>query len=331
MAAPSLPDPPDDATFTRRELNELLHRVRNIETELRNTQALVARAYERTFAWDRLLTEIRQSPGYGAGFEGEPLISVRVATFNLGEILCERALASLRRQTYERWEAHVVGDHCTDDTEERIRKLNDPRISFTNLPFRGPYPEDDKARWYVAGIPPANSSLLQANGAWIAALDHDDEWDDDHLTCLLAAAQEHRAEVAYGNLRIIDAATHEQTGEMGAWPPIRGQFGFLAALQHAGLRSFQYDPNCRFADEPGDWNLARRLWEVGVRFHYVDRAVATSYFTPRHATFTTEQSIIEDLRDWAAQLQEAVRFWKAQADRSAAELDRLRGLPEDTA
>ena len=338
MADPSRADPgpdraePDgDIEFTRRELNELLHRVRNIEADLHNTQALVARTYERTFAWDRLLAEVRRSPDYEEAFRPEPLISVRVATFNLSEILCERTLASLRRQSYERWEAHVVGDHCTDDTDVRVRKLNDPRITFTNLPWRGPYPDDAKARWYVAGAAPANAGLAAARGAWIAPLDHDDEWDDDHLECLLEAAQRNRAELAYGRLRVVDATTGDFISEMGTWPPVRGEFGFLGAIHHAGLRRFQYDPNCRFADEPGDWNLARRLWEAGVRFHYVDRAVATSYFTPRHATLTTEQWMIEDLRNWATQLQEGIQFWKDQADRSAAELNRVRGFPEDTA
>jgi glycosyltransferase involved in cell wall biosynthesis len=334
MTNPSTPDqtgdePGGEVPVTRLEINELLNRVRNIEAELRNTQALVARTYEQTFAWDQALKELRNSQEYETAFDPEPLISVRVATFNLAEILCERALASLRRQSYERWEAHIIGDHCTDDTEERIRKLNDPRITFTNLPWRGPYPDNAKARWYVAGIGPANVGLAAARGAWIAPLDHDDEWDDDHLEHLLEGAQSNRAELAYGRIRNVDAGTGQFISETGTWPPKRGDFGFLASIHHAGLRRFRYDPNCRFADEPGDWNLARRMWDAGVRFHFVNRVVATAHFTPRHADLTTEQWMIEDLRNWATQLQEGLQFWKEQADRSAAEVKRLHGISED--
>jgi hypothetical protein len=317
-------NPDEGAQFTPLELNELLNRVRNIETELRNLQGLAARTYERSFEPERVLAEIREGPEYEAAYQPEPLVSVRIATFNLAEILCERALASLLRQSYERWEAVVVGDHCTDDTADRIRSLKDERIQFVNLPWRGPYPDEAKARWYVAGIPAMNLGLTLARGAWIAALDHDDEWDDDHLGCLLSAALEHRAEVAYGQLRILDAATGQQIGRMGLWPPQRGEFGFLGAIQHGALRRFQYDPNCRFADEPGDWNLARRMWEAGVRFHHLERPVASAYFTPRHQSLSTEQAIIEDLRGWASQLKEGLDFWKDQADRHAAEAARLR-------
>jgi glycosyltransferase involved in cell wall biosynthesis len=207
---------------------------------------------------------------------------VRIATYNNAKLLTERTLASVLRQTYERWEAVVVGDACDDDTEERIRALGDSRIRFRNLPVRGPYPADEKQRWHVAGTAPANAGLDAARGAWIAPLDHDDEFADDHIEQLLQAARATRAELVYGKLALL----HEQTGvlldhQVGAWPPQYGQFGFQAALFHAGLRRFRYDANIRFLDEPGDWNMARRWWEMGVRFHFVDRVVGTIHYVPK--------------------------------------------------
>ena len=67
---------------------------------------------------------------------------------------------------------------------------------------------------------------------------------------------------------------------VGAWPPILGEFGFQGAIYHAGLRCFEMDLNARFAGEPGDWNLARRMWETGVRFAFLDRIVTTYYWAP---------------------------------------------------
>lgn len=299
--------------------NEILERLGAIEGRLRDTQAMAARAYEASFRWPQVLEAVRAEPGYEAAYSGEPLVTVRVATYNASSLLCERALASLRRQTYSRWEAIVVGDACTDDTEDRVRALGDPRIRFLNLPFQGPYPEDDLARWYIAGSRPFNVALQQAAGQWIAPLDHDDEWDSDHIEVLLKEAQESRAELVYGRIRIVDTVSGAES-EMGTWPPVRGQFGFLGALHHRGLRVFQYDENCRFADEPGDWNLMRRMWDAGVRFRFLDRPVATNYFTPRHRTFTTEQRMIEELRDWARQLEEARDWWRREAERFEAQL-----------
>ena len=34
------------------------------------------------------------------------------------------------------------------------------------------------------------------------------------------------------------------------------------------------------AGEPGDWNLARRMWQAGVRFAFLDRIVTTYYWVP---------------------------------------------------
>jgi glycosyltransferase involved in cell wall biosynthesis len=119
-----------------------------------------------------------------------------------------------------------------------------------------------------------NLGAAMANGTWIAPLDDDDEWEPDHLEVLLQAALGERAELAYGRLR---GRHHEPpiTIELGCWPPQLGDFGFQGALYNAALRDFRYDMACRFLGEPGDWNLARRMWEAGVRFTFVDRVVAT--------------------------------------------------------
>lgn len=258
-------------------------RLERIERRLRDVQALTARAYEASQGWERILRDVREDPAYERAYaEPEPLVSVRIATYDQAAILTERTLPSLQRQTYERWEANVVGDACTDDTARRVAAMGDDRIRFVNLPVRGPYPEDEVARWQVAGTAPANAAIAAAQGTWIAPLDHDDEFADDHLEVLLGAVRETRAEIAYGRHELVSGETGEPLNHVGgAWPPVYGQFGFQDAIYHAGLGRFRYDMACRFADEPGDWNVARRWWELGVRFHFVDRVVTTVHYTPR--------------------------------------------------
>jgi hypothetical protein len=79
---------------------------------------------------------------------------------------------------------------------------------------------------------------------------------------------------------------HGQTGDampfdVGIFPPVKTQFGTQFAIFHASLRFFGYDRACAWIDEPNDWNLARRMWEAGVRFHFVPETLGTYYLTPR--------------------------------------------------
>ena len=62
-----------------------------------------------------------------------PLVSICVPTFNRGPILVDRAIKSALSQTYQNIELIVVGDCCTDNTEELLAKIKDPRLKFYNM------------------------------------------------------------------------------------------------------------------------------------------------------------------------------------------------------
>src|SRR4051794_35643496 len=117
--------PPDELRALQDRLDEIAETTRQIDKRLRDTQKLAMRAIEQNEDWPGLLRQVRASSSYARAFDSNPLITVRIPTFNRAEIVCERALASVRRQTYDRWEAVVVGDACTDDTAERIRSIGD--------------------------------------------------------------------------------------------------------------------------------------------------------------------------------------------------------------
>lgn len=261
-------------------------------TRLRRTQALTARAYEAIHDWPGLLAAARHAPEYEHPYtEAEPLISIAVSTYHSPDTLCDRALASVRAQSYENWEAIVVGDHCTDDTEARVRSLGDPRIRWHNLPVRENDPDDPLERWAVKGSVPRAVGVGLAKGLWIAPLSHDDAWDPDHLETLLAAARERRAEFVYSRMRMVrsDAPSEGPFRSCGAWPPRHGEFNAQASMFHGSLRFLRYDRACALASEPNDWNLARRAWEAGVRFSFVDRETATLYVHP------SQERIVEEL------------------------------------
>ena len=113
----------------------------------------------------------------------QPEVSVILATYNASHLL-RYALGSLLRQTHESWEAIVVGDCCTDDTEEMIASLNDPRIRFQNLPENS----GQQAR-------PNNVGCELARGEFLAFLNHDDFYLPEHLERALSRLKESESDL----------------------------------------------------------------------------------------------------------------------------------------
>lgn len=219
-----------------------------------------------------LLEEARTSRGVT---EENPLVSILIPTFNNAQILTELTLPSVLNQTHENIEVVVVGDHCVDDTAERIAALCDDRITFLNLEERGRYPEDPWNRWRVAGVVPMNRCIELAKGTWLAPLDDDDEFTPCHVQSLLTFAKLNDCEFVYGKVSMEKGpGIFEQ---VGSYPPEHGHITRMAALYQSMLSFFKYDIGSWKLVEPADWNMCRRMKESGVRMGFLDRVVGTHY------------------------------------------------------
>lgn len=258
--------------------DELSARPPAVEDRLGGLRELLARAYEETPRRTAELLAARRGPDHAAAYGERPLVSARIGVYRPGPELFERALASIRVQTYPHWEAILVCDGADRETAARVEALGDERVRCVQRPRNGPYPEDPAKRWRVAGVHPFNQAVALARGAWIAPLDQDDEWAPDHLEILLEAARRSGAELVYGAARVVLGEDGETW--FGSWPPRLGEFGFQAAIYHACLAGFCYDVNAHLLDEPADWNLARRMLEAGVNFEFVERIVTSYWPTP---------------------------------------------------
>jgi glycosyltransferase involved in cell wall biosynthesis len=266
----------------RRALERMEERLSELTRRADGSRQLAARAYERSFDFPGQLAALRGSDTYAEPYEPNPLVSVVLPTFNRAQLLRERGLASVLRQSYERLEVIVVGNACTDDTADAVDAVGDSRVRFVNLPYQEPEPEDEMRRWVNSGSVPINHGLAIASGSWIAIQHDDDEWDARYLETVLRAAQEGRAEIAYCRARVVHGPTGKPMSfEVGAFPPVMGHFGSQYSIFHSGLRFFGYDRACAWLDEPNDWNFARRMWEAGVRFYFVPSTLATYHLTPR--------------------------------------------------
>jgi glycosyltransferase involved in cell wall biosynthesis len=204
-----------------------------------------------------------------------PLISVRIATYNRSRLLTERAIPSVLRQTYQNFEIIIVGDHCTDDTETLLKKFKDERIKFHNLPEKGKYPKNPYDRWLVAGTVPGNKAIELCSGDWIAPLDDDDEFSEDHLEILLNYALKNNYEMVYGVIEMeIESGKWKN---IGSYPLRLGRICHLSVLYHSKLNFFKYDINAWKYLEPADWNMWRRMKEAGVRKGFIDKIVGKHY------------------------------------------------------
>ena len=224
----------------------------------------------------------RNSDSYQLIFnKEEPLVTVCVATYNRGNLLLERSLQSLLSQDYQNLEIIVVGDCCTDNTEQLINQINDRRLRFVNLPERGNYPIEPELRWMVAGTEAINRALNLANGDFITHLDDDDEHSADRASKLVRFIQETRADVVWHPFW--------RETEAGKWQLKRGEdfkkneVTTSSVFYHKWFKRILWDINAYKYREPGDWNRFRKFKYLGakmVRFpepllrHFKERSQA---------------------------------------------------------
>ena len=225
----------------------------------------------------QLLARIRGNKDvcWAATDEPEPLVTIRIATYNRGPLVAERAIASALRQTYERIEILVVGDCCDEATQRAVTSVKDPRVRFLNMAERGLYPTDPALRWMVAGSAPMNAALAFARGNWIAPCDDDDEITDDHVEVLLGEARRRRLEFVWSKATMeLEADTWI---DVGSFPLICGDITHGSVLYAGQLRFFRYNENSWKLAEPADWNLWRRMQAAGVKMGFVDRVTYKHY------------------------------------------------------
>lgn len=141
--------------------------------------------------------------------QSSPSATVIIATYNCSQTL-RLTLYSLLNQTFLDWEAWIVGDGCTDDTEEVVRSFDDSRLHWTNL-----------GRNQGSQAFANNEGLRRARGRYVAYLGHDDLWMPHHLLGLVRSMQETGADFAHSlGARILPE------GVFGCYGPPSGHMGY---------------------------------------------------------------------------------------------------------
>ncbi len=128
---------------------------------------------------------------FARNLPGQPLVSVIIPTYNWSSVL-RLAIHSVLWQTEQNFELLVIGDGCTDNSEEVVKSCGDSRVSWRNLPVNS----GNQAA-------PNNAGLALARGRYIAFLGHDDVWHPEHLSSMLRAITSVRADFATSLVEMI--------------------------------------------------------------------------------------------------------------------------------
>ncbi len=123
--------------------------------------------------------------------EGRPLVSVVIATYNWSSVL-RHAIRSVLWQTHSNLELLVIGDACTDDSEQVVASFGDERVRWRNL-------EQNSGSQAV----PNSIGLEMAEGDYVAYQGHDDVWHPKHLATTVSHMQRESADLAFGLAEVL--------------------------------------------------------------------------------------------------------------------------------
>ena len=126
------------------------------------------------------------------------LITICIPAYNSAKFIGE-TLQSVRRQTYVNWEVLVVEDGTDDGTKGIVEEFSKQVTQYVL------YIKQEQNH----GAPAArNVAAYASKGEWIALLDSDDLWHQNHLSSLIDSARENpTSEFIHGGAISFDSQT----------------------------------------------------------------------------------------------------------------------------
>jgi len=189
-----------------------------------------------------------------------PTISIIIPAYNAAKTIID-TVDSVRRQTINDWELIIVNDGSTDNTQEIVEAISEPRlklITFTN-----------------GGVAQArNRGIAEAQGKYVAFLDADDLWLPNKLERQLQALERTpEAIAAYSWTYFMD---EQQDGyvyhsspsyqyDRDVYPQLlQGDFihsgSNILVRRQALAQAGGFEPNCNGCE---DWDMWLRLAAIG--------------------------------------------------------------------
>lgn len=211
--------------------------------------------------------------------DDNPIIDIILPTYNRSEMLKSRSVPSVLNQSYKNFRLIIIGDRCNDDTEKVVNSFNDDRIIFFNIKNRSKrYPETVENHWFAGPVVAINTGLKMVKGDWIARIDDDDIWEQNHLEDLLNFAISKKAEFVSSSYKTIVNGTETLKDFSQEIPSIGG---VQTWLYRSYLKFFKANINCwrKNINKVNDLDLQDRMFKVGVKMAYLKKS--TCIIKPR--------------------------------------------------
>jgi glycosyltransferase involved in cell wall biosynthesis len=207
------------------------------------------------------------------------LVSVLIPTFNRCEILQNRALKSVLSQTYKNIEIIVVDDGSTDNTFEMVMALNNPKIRvFKNSRAKYRYPNKALYHWFAGGVSALNYGLKFCKGYYIARIDDDDIWTENHIEKLLEFLEKTNSEFVYSHI-LAKMSDEEDEQIISNFPDPLGNT--CTWFFKGYLKWFKINIHCwrKKNNRVFDVDVHNRFFKAGVKINYLDEV--TAIYIPR--------------------------------------------------
>ncbi len=222
-----------------------------------------------------------------------PQVSIITATYNRSNVLAY-AIRSVLWSTFPDWEFLVIGDACTDDTEDVVASFADPRIRFMNL---------ERNVGEQSG--PNNEGYRHARGRYIAYLNHDDLWLPDHLETALCGIQESGADLVFTLLlNVTEGKTLVGATSTGRYEPYMRVPASSWLLRHGLIEEigpWKFYRECHNVPSP-DWLF--RAWKAGKELRLVPRMTVVAIHSSKREGSYAKREVHEQKEYYERMLQE---------------------------
>ena len=170
--------------------------------------------------------------------DNTPFFSVVISTKNRAALVV-KAVQSILKQSFQDFEILIVDNASTDNTEEVLVQLQEPRLHYLKN-------EIDKERCFAR-----NRGIQNAKGTYVCFLDSDDEYLPNHLQVIYDKIQESKIKTALFFTNAYETYNFENLQER-ICPDINNYnlFAYLltftfnparVAVHHLVLNEFQFD------------------------------------------------------------------------------------------
>ena len=234
------------------------------------------------------------------------LVSVVIPNYNHARYL-GRALQSVLDQTYTHWEAIVIDNHSTDNTDEVMTSFADPRITYSKIHNNG----------VIAAS--RNAGIRAAKGEWIAFLDSDDYWYPSRLETVINAIK-HDNTIDVFSTDEIQVDLTEGRSRLLKYGPFGTNFykslltegnkvstsATLVRNDFLSERGILFREDSKFVTVE-DYDFWMLLAKAGAKFHFISSAQGEATIHPTNTSGQVakhKQSLINLLKDHVYNIQE---------------------------